>query len=126
MIPKKPVQQKTARWVSEPYRRAVAQLPCVNCGTHGASQCAHANAAVFGKGMGMKSHDFATFPLCHEGANACHARHDQRLEAKTKIERIDYEHNLIGLTMQNLRKNELITDDVFELVKSKLNSLFLC
>ena len=74
----------------------------------------------------MKSHDFATFPLCHEGENGCHAKHDQSLEAKTKTERIDYEHNLISLTMQNLRKNELITDDVFELVKSKLRALFCC
>ncbi|WP_258304996.1 hypothetical protein, partial [Escherichia coli] len=32
---------------SEPYRRAVASLPCVICGVHGYSQAAHANT---GKG----------------------------------------------------------------------------
>lgn len=51
---------------SEAYRRAVASLPCVNCGVHGYSQ-----AANTGKGKGTKTHDFMTFrrttcPHCHK------------------------------------------------------------
>ena len=45
---------KAAPVRSEPYRRAVATLPCAICGVHGYSQAAHANQ---GKGMGMKACD---------------------------------------------------------------------
>ena len=46
---------KAAPVRSEPYRRAVATLPCAICGVHGYSQAAHANQ---GKGMGMKRTPF--------------------------------------------------------------------
>lgn len=75
--------------------KIVAQLPCIVCGIEGASQAAHANSPVFGKGMGIKAHDWATFPLCHAGANGCHEKHDQRMVHLTKIERIEYERELI-------------------------------
>ena len=75
--------------------KAVASLPCATCGIEGASQAAHANSPVFGKGMGIKAHDWATFPLCHAGTNGCHEKHDQRMVHLTKIERIEYERELI-------------------------------
>ena len=82
--------------------KAVARLPCAECGIEGASQAAHANSPVFGKGMGIKAHDWATFPLCHVGANGCHERHDQRMVGMTKIERIEYERELILNTIAKL------------------------
>jgi len=64
---------------SEQHRRNVASLPCIKCGLEGSSQCAHANHSLFGKSLGMKSSDLATFPLCapRPGELGCHYRHDQ-------------------------------------------------
>ena len=66
---------------SEAYRRAVASLPCINCGVPGHSQCAHSNS---GKGAGIKASDLDSFPLCtvHPGADGrlvqgCHENFDQ-------------------------------------------------
>lgn len=61
---------------SESYRRAVASLPCLFCGVPGISQCAHANT---GKGMGTKTSDLRSFPLCtcQPDRQGCHARFDQ-------------------------------------------------
>ena len=60
---------------SEAYRRFVAAQPCFGCGVEGFSQAAHAN---FGKGLGMKTSDLDTFPLCapHWGVPGCHFLHD--------------------------------------------------
>lgn len=72
---------KAAPVRSEAYRRAVASLPCINCGVPGYSQCAHSNS---GKGAGIKASDLDSFPLCtvHPGADGslvqgCHERFDQ-------------------------------------------------
>lgn len=64
---------------NEKYRRAVALLPCVNCGIDGYSQAAHANGLEYGKGMGMKASDDAIFPLCADrpGIVGCHTLFDQ-------------------------------------------------
>ena len=66
---------------SDAYRRAVAGLPCINCGVPGYSQCAHSNS---GKGAGIKASDLDSFPLCtvHPGADGrlvqgCHENFDQ-------------------------------------------------
>lgn len=72
---------KAAPVRSEAYRRAVASLPCINCGVPGHSQCAHSNS---GKGAGIKASDLDSFPLCtvHPGPDGtlvqgCHERFDQ-------------------------------------------------
>ena len=72
---------KAAPVRSEAYRRAVASLPCINCGVPGYSQCAHSNS---GKGAGIKASDLDSFPLCtvHPGADGrlvqgCHENFDQ-------------------------------------------------
>ena len=59
---------------SESYRRFVASHACFNCDIEGYSQCAHAN----GGGMGTKTSDLETFPLCaaRPGEMGCHARFD--------------------------------------------------
>lgn len=61
---------------SPKYLRAVAGLPCINCGREGASQAAHINR---GKGMSMKAGDNKTFPLCAAGTwgEGCHIAYDQ-------------------------------------------------
>ena len=66
---------------SEQWRRAVAALPCARCMKDGPSQAAHVN---MGKGMGLKTHDCWTIPLCP----ACHADMDQgqELDRATKRE----------------------------------------
>lgn len=64
----------------ERYRRFVASLPCANCGIEDSSQCAHYSGLAsyhLGRGMGRKAHDLMTMPLCHEGANGCHAAYDR-------------------------------------------------
>ena len=73
--------EKAAPVRSEAYRRAVASLPCINCGVPGYSQCAHSNS---GKGAGIKASDLDSFPLCtvHPGADGrlvqgCHENFDQ-------------------------------------------------
>ena len=60
---------------SEPYRRLVAQLPCMWCGIEGYSQHAHLN---LGKGLGMKTDDRTGFPLCcsRPGIEGCHVAYD--------------------------------------------------
>lgn len=64
---------------SEQHRRNVASLPCAECSIEGFSQAAHANNSEFGKGRGIKSNDYATFPLCctRPGVIGCHVAHDQ-------------------------------------------------
>ena len=73
--------EKAAPVRSEAYRRAVASLPCINCGVQGHSQCAHSNS---GKGAGIKASDLDSFPLCtvHPGADGrlvqgCHENFDR-------------------------------------------------
>lgn len=65
---------KENRVSCEPYRRLVAGFPCVHCAIVGSSQAAHENA---NKGRGIKAGDDRIMPLCHEFANACHARFDR-------------------------------------------------
>jgi hypothetical protein len=75
------LKQPTYR--SEAWRRAVASLPCVCCMREG-SQAAHRNE---GKGMGLKTSDAWTVPLCP----SCHSEFDQgrRWDKQTKREMFD-------------------------------------
>lgn len=57
---------------NEKLRKLIRQLPCVNCGSHGA-QAAHSNLGVHGKGKSIKASDAAEMALC----TACHAELDQ-------------------------------------------------
>ena len=68
--------EKSAPVRSEALRRAVASLPCINCGVPGHSQCAHSNS---GKGAGIKASDLDSFPLCCDrpGQRGCHSLFDQ-------------------------------------------------
>lgn len=54
----------------------IRQLPCIRCHAPPPSQAAHANWGKFGKGMGIKSDDEYTIPLCL----SCHQWLDQYRE----------------------------------------------
>lgn len=58
---------------NERLRRAVASLPCMECGMDGRTQASHSNQLRDGKGMGLKAHDYRLAALCVE----CHAELDQ-------------------------------------------------
>lgn len=60
---------------SEPYRRLVAALPCMNCQRRGPSQAAHLPP----DGKSLKQDDRETFPLCADGPRrrGCHTKFDQ-------------------------------------------------
>lgn len=81
-------RQKEELVRSEPYRRLVASMPCVNCGLQGYSQHAHENN---GKGKGMKVCDLRAMPLCctRPGVLGCHAAFDQYKLFNTKQEHVD-------------------------------------
>jgi hypothetical protein len=61
---------------SEPYRRLVALMDCINCGKQNRSQHAHENC---GKGKSIKLDDRRAMPLCCDepGAEGCHTKFDQ-------------------------------------------------
>lgn len=70
----------------EGYRRLVAALPCIACGVHGWSQCAHPNT---NKAMAGKTDDRLTFPLCCDriGARGCHSQFDQGVMLRKSVRR---------------------------------------
>ena len=121
---------KAAPVRSEAYRRAVASLPCINCGVPGHSQCAHSNS---GKGAGIKASDLDSFPLCtvHPGADGClvqgcHERFDQGALFTKAVRReqepvwaADTRRKLLamGLWPKALPLQNLSTGDDFELTR---------
>ena len=54
--------------------RSVRDLPCMSCGKEGETVPAHANWHRYGKGAGLKAHDWAVAALCQR----CHALVDGR------------------------------------------------
>lgn len=90
---------------SEPYRRLVAQLPCMWCGIEGYSQHAHLN---LGKGLNLKTDDRTGFALCcsRPGIEGCHVAYDQyRL-----IEGADSDlHHEYGLEWGRITRHTILT-----------------
>jgi hypothetical protein len=86
---------------SESYRRWVASLPCIVCGSAGFSQCAHAN----GGGMGTKDCDLRTFPLCcaRPGHIGHHAEFDLCV-GMTKAERRELTERYVEQTQRLARE----------------------
>lgn len=75
---------------SEKLRRAVAALPCVNCGLELSTQAAHGN---YGKGGAIKASDARIAALCV----TCHTALDQGGKM-TKMERRAFENEVIAKT----------------------------
>lgn len=91
---------KNKRWESEPFRRAVASLPCVSCGREQQTQAAHGNQ---GKGMGLKVSDARLMALCVE----CHRGVDQGGEMPRE-ERRAWELEMMLRTYQQLVEREIL------------------
>lgn len=93
--------QKARRVRSKPYRLWVASLPCIACGIEGWSQAAHAN---YDKGMGLKTCDLQTFPLCGPRLRmpGCHQRHDL-CDGMTREERRELEARYVQQTQDAAR-----------------------
>lgn len=122
--------EKSAPVRSEAYRRAVASLPCINCGVPGHSQCAHSNS---GKGAGIKASDLDSFPLCtvHPGADGrlvqgCHENFDQGALFTKAVRRelepvwaADTQRRILamGLWPKALPLQQFSTGDDFELTR---------
>ena len=70
-------QPKSAPVRDRAYLMRVAKMSCAHCGRRGPSQAAHADYgfAGGGKGMGIKTSDLDTFPLCADGPGrrGCHS-----------------------------------------------------
>lgn len=79
---------------NEKLRRAVASLPCMNCGRQQSTQAAHRNE---GKGMGLKTSDALCAALCVD----CHRELDQG-KTMSKEERRDFWNRAYVKTMQAL------------------------
>jgi hypothetical protein len=81
---------------SEALRRAVTQLPCMNCGIERHTQAAHMN---FGKGGAIKASDAALAALCCDrpGVRGCHSLLDQG-GAMSKAERRAFEMEMVAKT----------------------------
>ncbi|MGU0043993.1 DUF968 domain-containing protein [Escherichia coli] len=75
LIPESPEsfmkRPKRRRWVNEKYTRWVKTQPCARCGKP-ADESHHLIGHGQG-GMGTKSHDIFTLPLCREHHNELHA-----------------------------------------------------
>lgn len=65
---------------NQAWLRAVASIPCVQCGKEGQTQAAHRN---LGKGMALKTDDCLTAALCIE----CHRIVDQGHEMTREMRR---------------------------------------
>lgn len=91
---------KQTRWESEPWRRAVASLPCMRCFREGATQAAHRNQ---GKGAGMKTDDCWTAALCVE----CHSEIDQGRDM-SRQERREAMDTAILMTLRELVRQGMV------------------
>lgn len=98
-------QRKSIPAAELAHYKAVVSLPCAECGIQGYSQAAHSNRQEDGKGLGLKSHYRATFPLCctRPGEIGCHVRHDQ-LIGMTREEADERTTGYIENTLSKLGK----------------------
>jgi hypothetical protein len=91
---------KPSTFRSEKLRRAIATLPCMDCGRQGDTQAAHSNQ---GKGMAIKSSDARVAALC----TRCHGSLDQG-GAMSKLDRRAYEDEMVLRTYVALMENGLL------------------
>ena len=88
---------------NENLRRAVASLPCQNCGLEGSTQASHSNQLSDGRGIGHKTSDAMLAALCC----ACHYQIDYGKSMTREEKRIvwDMAHRS---TMRALIEQELL------------------
>lgn len=91
---------KPTTFRSEKLRRAVASLPCMDCGLEGSTQAAHSNQ---GKGMAKKASDARVMALC--------IKHHSALDqggTMNKLDRRAYESEMILRTYIRLMEDGLL------------------
>lgn len=92
---------------NENLRRAVASLPCQNCGLEGSTQASHSNQLKDGRGISHKTSDALLASLCFN----CHYEIDYgtKLSREEKREIWDAAHRK---TMRALIERELLVVNV--------------
>lgn len=97
---------KEVPYRNEKLRRAVASLPCQNCGLEGSTQASHSNQLSDGRGIGHKTSDAMLAALCC----ACHFAIDygKDLTREEKREMWDKAHRK---TMRALIELEILVVD---------------
>jgi hypothetical protein len=101
---------KSVPYRNENLRRAVASLPCQNCGLEGSTQASHSNQLSDGRGIGHKTFDSMLAALCC----ACHYQIDYGKNMTREEKRIvwDMAHRS---TMRALIERELLVVDTKKL-----------
>lgn len=65
--------EKFEYWRSQKHLNLIRSMPCCSCQYQPRSQAAHSNSGKHGKGLGIKSSDEFTIPMCIY----CHASFDR-------------------------------------------------
>lgn len=95
---------KVKPFKSVKYRRWIASLPCVKCGSHYV-QAAHIRSRT-GGGMGYKPSDKWCFPLCCEAGNNCHYKFDKHEDDFWTEEMVDKAKDLARKLFQLWNEDE--------------------
>lgn len=98
---------KQVPYRNENLRRAVASLPCQNCGLEGSTQASHSNQLQDGRGIGHKTSDAYTCALCP----ACHYAIDYGKDM-TREEKKEMWNKAYKKTMRALIERELLVVNV--------------
>lgn len=91
---------KVSAYRSEAWRRAVASLPCAECGAPPPSQAAHINH--LGKGLGLKPPDVFTVPLCPTHHSAYDQGKDYTREQRHEVSTAWLHQTLHALALAGL------------------------
>lgn len=97
---------KSVPYRNEKLRRAVASLPCQNCGLEGSTQASHSNQLSDGRGIGHKTSDAMLAALC----NRCHYEIDYGKDM-TREEKQEMWNGAHRKTMRALIERELLVVD---------------
>lgn len=94
---------KSVCFRSEKLRRAVASLPCQNCGLEGSTQASHSNQLSDGRGIGHKTSDALLASLCVK----CHYSIDYGKDM-TREEKQEMWNKAHRKTMRSLIEQEIL------------------
>ena len=98
---------KEVPYRNEKLRRAVASLPCQNCGLEGSTQASHSNQLSDGRGIGHKTSDAMLAALC----NRCHYEIDYGKDLNREEKREIWD-KAYRRTMRALIERELLVVNV--------------
>jgi len=98
---------KEVPYRNEKLRRAVASLPCQNCGLEGSTQASHSNQLQDGRGISHKTSDAMLAALC----NRCHYEIDYGKDLNREEKREIWD-KAYRRTMRALIERELLVVNV--------------